>query len=187
MTLLAVAAVAVATAGARTSASATPSFVSLGEDKVGVGASAQPGSGPDGHFTLVVDAAGETIVAIELSSTKPDGSLVGGAHWDTVPRGWWVLGVFRGGTMLNAGNAGISDAVAGVTTYELYAQNTGLFKDGQSFRIDVTFASGTGTAVVMTIGTPGSRPVTPNAPSVPVSRTPTAPTPTTPARPPRRR
>lgn len=182
--MLAVAAVAAATAGARTTASLNLTFVAIDEDRVSVGSSALPGDGPDGHFRLVVDAAGETIVAIELSSTLPDGSLCCGAHWDTVPRGWWALGVFRDGTMLNAGDVGVSDPVVGAQTYELYAQNTGLFKSGQSFRIDVTFASGAAVAVVMTIGTPGSQPITPIAPMTPpisTTPTPTTPSPTTPA------
>ena len=190
LALLAVVTVAAATAGARTAAGVTLTFVSLGEDQVGVGTSTVPGSGPDGHFQLVVDAPGETIVAIELSSANPDGTLCCGAHWDTVPRGWWVLGVLRGGTMLNAGDVGVNDPVAGAQTYELYAQNTGLFTNGKSFRIDVTFASGTALAVVMTIGTPGAQPVTPNAPATPpttppttTTPTPTTPTPTTPTPP----
>lgn len=162
----------------------TLTFVAVDEDRVSVGSSALPGNGPDGHFQLVVDAPGETISAIELSSTMPDGSLCCGAHWDTVPRGWWVLGVFRDGTMLNAGDVGVSDPIGGTSTYELYAQNTGLFKGGQSFRVDVTFASGAALAIVMTIGTPGSRAVTPTPPmpapnpTQPVSTTPTTPTPT---------
>lgn len=162
----------------------TLTFVAIDEDRVSVGSSALPGNGPDGHFQLIVDAPGETISAIELSSTMPDGSLCCGAHWDTVPRGWWTLGVFRDGTMLNAGDVGVSDPVGGTQIYELYAQNTGLFKGGQSFRVDVTFASGAALAIVMTIGTPGSRAVTPTPPmpapnpTPPVSTIPTTPTPT---------
>lgn len=184
LALAALAAVLAASAGARTSVSATLAYVSFGEDKVGVGGSAVPGGGPDAHFTLTVDAPGETVVVIELASANADGTLCCGAHWDTVPKGWWILGVFRGGTMLNAGDSGISDPIASSAVYELYAQNTGLFKDGQSFRVDVTFASGAATALVMTIGTPGSRSVTPTAPAKPPATstpTPTTPTPTTPA------
>ncbi len=198
--VLAAAAVAAAAGSARReSATATLAFVSVGDDRVGTTMrNTKPDGIPDAHFTLVVDAPGETVVKLGLRSTEPDGTPAFGQRWDTVPGGDWILAVFRNGVLLNPLDSGVTDALTGPATYELYAQSVAesgkaLVVTGNSYRVDVTFASGGGIAVGTKIGSPGSRLLTPIAiasppgtaapPAVTPPPTTTPAVPTTPAAP----
>ncbi len=152
----AVAAVAIS---ATKPASAKLAFAGVGEDKVGsTFSNTSPNGKPDGHFTFTIVAPGETVVDIELRTAKPDGSIFGpgGEHWDTIKGGWWLLGVFRDGTLLNPKDSLLNDPVTGAVTYELYAESTGHFVDGTTFRVDATFQSGRGVAAAIKIGSSSS-------------------------------
>ena len=162
--------VAAAVGGARTeSATATLTFVSVGEDRVGTTfRNTKPNGVPDAHFTLVLDAPGETVVKMGLRSTEPDGTPAFGQSWDTVPGGGWIMAVFRDDVLLNPLDSGVTDVLTGPKTYELYVESVSEFGKpmvlpGNNYRVDVTFESGLGIAMGTTVGSPGSRRLTPIA------------------------
>lgn len=172
------ASVAAATGGARTTAGATLAFVSVGEDRVGtIMKNTKPDGIPDAHFRLTLDAPGETVVKMGLRSTDADGTPAFGQRWDTVYGGDWIMAVFRNDTLLNPLDSGVNDPLTGPVTYELYIQSVSeagkpMVLTGNHYRVDVTFASGRGIAVGTTVGSSGSRILTPIAIADPVGPAP---------------
>jgi hypothetical protein len=132
------------------------SFLDKASDKVGPGSQATPDGRPDGHFQVTV-TANDTVTAIDLRTADANGKPCCGQVWNTVPNdGFWILGVFRGGTQLNPVDENISDPVAGSVTYDVYGSDSGFFNAGQRFVVSVSFASGSCVAALAQIGGPST-------------------------------
>lgn len=136
---------AVATVTVKTQAPANASmrYQGLDADKLGAASPSGPDGKMDGHFRLTVNApTSRTITAIVLRAVWPGGAPVQGQVWDTRPRGYKMIAVYKGGRPLNRRDKGLRDRVQGSSTYDLYVHNTGWVRPLQNFQAEVVFEGG---------------------------------------------
>ena len=143
------------------SSGATLEFVGF-DDRVGSGSTSTPDGVRDAHFRLTLTVASPTSVTdILLRTADQNGHACCGQIWNTTVDSYWILGVYRGSTRLNPSDANITDPVSGTVVYDLYADDSGYFKDGQPYLVTVTLAGGTQVEALATIGSAGTAPTTP--------------------------
>ena len=125
----------------------------MDKDKVSRGNGPNPDGDPDGHFSLTLTPKdAKTVNKITLLSTDKSGNPVGGQVWNTVPDGYWILGVEQpSGNRLNPTDKSISKTITTTTTFELYGANSGWFKEGQHFKAVVEFTDGTSSEAITTV------------------------------------
>ena len=118
-----------------------------------VGRGSDPGANkqPDGRFIVHLETHGarKVVTYIVVHSANSAGKPAGGQVWDTRPGRFWILGVYREGRRLNPVDRNIRDVAQGAARYELYGNDSGWFKPGQTFRVTLKFADG-GEAVALT-------------------------------------
>ncbi|MEQ8222871.1 MAG: DPP IV N-terminal domain-containing protein [Candidatus Eremiobacterota bacterium] len=94
----------------------------------------------------------KTVTNIRLESTDDRGNPKGNQVWSTQPKDHWILGVVNEKKqILNPVNEDKPLLVQGITRLELYAADTGWFKEGQNFKITVTYAEGTSEEILTKI------------------------------------
>jgi Tol biopolymer transport system component len=85
----------------------------------------------------------KTVISIKLESTDEKGKAKGNQVWSTQPKDHWILGVVNEEKkILNPINEKEPLLVQGITRLNLYAADTGWFKEGQTFKVTVTFTNG---------------------------------------------
>ncbi|MEQ8191079.1 MAG: hypothetical protein ABRQ39_24155, partial [Candidatus Eremiobacterota bacterium] len=85
----------------------------------------------------------KTVTGIRLESTDEKGNPKGNQVWSTQPEGHWILGVVNEKRkILNPVNGDKPLLVQGITRLNLYAADTGWFKEGQNFKVTVTYVDG---------------------------------------------
>ena len=119
-------------------------FVDMNNDLVGTGGEASPNGQNDGRFRVVLDVgdATRTVNYMVLMSADAAGKPAGGQVWDTTPNGYWPLGIEREGRRLNPRDHDIADQVWRKVSYDVYANDSGWFKDGNHFLVLVRFTDG---------------------------------------------
>ncbi len=136
-------AVAVATVKKQAPASAKLAYVGLEADKVGAKSPSGPDGKNDGHFRLTIQApTPRKVSAVVLRAVWPGGAAVKGQVWDTRPRGYRMIALYRGGKLLNRGDKGFEVRVQGTQRYDLYVHNTGWIRPLQNFQAEVVFQGG---------------------------------------------
>ncbi|MFH2010756.1 MAG: hypothetical protein ABI333_29415 [bacterium] len=123
-------------------ATASLQYVGLTEDKLGARSPSGPDGKPDGHFRLSLKATGRKITGIVLRAVWPGGAAVQGQIWDTRPRGYRMIAVYRNGKLLNKNDKGLKERVADAASYDLYIHNTGWVRPLQAFQAEVIFQGG---------------------------------------------
>lgn len=125
-------------------AQAKLSYQGLSSDKLGARSPSGPDGKADGHFRLTVSqAAGQKVTGLVLRAIWPGGAAVQNQIWDTRPRGYKMIAVYRGGKRLNPKDRGLKkQTVRGTVTYDLYIHNTGWIRPLQNFQVEVIFAGG---------------------------------------------
>lgn len=119
-------------------------YQGLSTDKLGARSPSGPDGKVDGHFRLTLTkAAGQKVRGLVLRAIWPGGAAVQGQIWDTRPRGYRMIAVYRGGKRLNPKDRGLrKQKLSGTTTYDLYVHNTGWIRPLQNFQAEVIFAGG---------------------------------------------
>lgn len=83
----------------------------------------------------------KTVTGIRLESTDDKGNPKGNQVWSTQPKEHWILGVVNEERkILNPINEKEPLLIQGITRLNLYAADTGWFKEGHTFKITVTYA-----------------------------------------------
>jgi hypothetical protein len=125
-------------------AQARMTYQGLYEDKLGARSPSGPDGKADGHFRVTLSrASGQNVTGLVLRAVWPGGAAVQGQIWDTRPRGYRMIAVYRGGKRLNPKDRGLKkQRVSGTVTYDLYIHNTGWVRPLQSFQVEVIFAGG---------------------------------------------
>jgi hypothetical protein len=137
-------------------AGATLEFVGFG-DHVGRGSVSVPDGVRDAHFRLTLTVSSPTSVTdILLRTADQNGQPCCGQIWNTTVDSYWILGVYRDSSRLNPSDANISDPVSGTVVYDLFANDSGYFKDGQPYLVTVTLAGGTQVGALTAIGSTGT-------------------------------
>ncbi|CAG0991961.1 MAG: cohesin domain-containing protein [Candidatus Methanoperedens sp.] len=165
-----------------TSSTAELSYIGSGEDKVGTYTHQPDGTG-DGHFRLRLHTqAAKTLTSLKLESADANDQPASGQFWNTVPDGLWILGVHKSenGAILNPTDSPITDTITGEATYDLYAETSGYFNNGQHFIVTAVFSDGSTEKAATVIGATSSAPTatttttttaTPSIPTtIPVSK-----------------
>ncbi len=113
-------------------------------DKLGARSPSGPDGKADGHFRLsIAKATGQKITGLVLRAVWPGGTAVQGQIWDTRPRGYRMIAVYRNGKRLNPKDRGLKkQTISGTATYDLYVHNTGWVRPLQNFQVEVIFAGG---------------------------------------------
>jgi type IV pilus assembly protein PilA len=108
----------------------------FGQDKVGTFVP-NPNGIPDGHFLVNLNVPGsKTIQTVTLYTTDNAGNPAYGQEWiSTESGGFWFLGVYRNGVLLNPQNS----VVSGQLSLDAYGDNSGYFQTGQRFGITIDF------------------------------------------------
>lgn len=119
-------------------------WMGMAADKVGDWGQGRPDGRPDGHFALRLDLGGPAeIVSIALHSANEAGNPTGGQVWHSRNPANWMLGVFRDGRQVNASHVATLGVHGGRVGFDLYANDSGWFRAGQSFLVEVELADGT--------------------------------------------
>jgi type IV pilus assembly protein PilA len=108
----------------------------FGQDKVGTFV-ANPNGIPEGHFLVNLNVPGsKTIQTVTLYTTDNAGNEAYGQKWVTAgANGFWFLGVYRNGVLLNPQNS----AASGQVSLDVYGDDSSYFKTGQYFGITLDF------------------------------------------------
>jgi hypothetical protein len=118
-------------------------FKGLADDKVGSGGNTRPDGVQDAHFILTLKLSSPAqIRSLKLQLTDKQGNLLD-AYYQSKEYGYaWILGVYQGRQMLNpipTNNLGVQ---IGTVTYDLYANDSGVFQQGATFRLDIETSQG---------------------------------------------
>ncbi|HYO45703.1 MAG TPA: LCCL domain-containing protein [Gemmatimonadota bacterium] len=120
-------------------------WIGMDADFVGVGASATPDGVADAHFTFTVDSdmGPYEIRSIAVMSSDSLGAPTGGQAWHSANSGNWLLGVVDRGVRLNDSHVPTLGSHQGFRKFDLYAANSGWFRPGQHFLVEVDMGGGT--------------------------------------------
>lgn len=114
------------------------------EDKVGEWDSGSPDGRNDGHFLLTLSLPGQIeIKSITIYSADANGTHVGGQVWDTASASYWILGVFYQGSELDQHHVPSLGSFSGNVQFDLYGDDSGWFKPGNWFEVEVLLGDGT--------------------------------------------
>jgi hypothetical protein len=107
----------------------------------------------DGHFLLDLNVPIPTeIKSILIYSADASGNPVGGQFWHTEATNYWMLGVFDQGTQLNYNHVATLGTFSGYVQFDLYGDDSGWFKKGNWFGLEVTLGDGTKLKELISIG-----------------------------------
>lgn len=124
--------------------------------------SADTGDGQkDGHFRLRLRASGvQELRSIAVHTTDEAGTLAHGQHWHTANGTFWILALAFKDRPVNRTYRPSLGRYRGTFTLDLFAADSGYFKSGQTFVVEVETASGTVRRLTR-LGTPtaAARPV----------------------------
>ena len=127
-------------------ASFNAGWMGMDADVVSKGSALTPDGEADGHFAVEIAIEGSVEVRyVSVFSSDAQGNAAGGQQWTSLTgdHGIWVLGVFAGGQLLNAGLVETLGTLgAGTTRLDLYAGSSGYFNPGQFFVVELGFADG---------------------------------------------
>ncbi|TAJ09996.1 MAG: hypothetical protein EPO61_04595 [Nitrospirae bacterium] len=143
------------TAQPRSGGAAAPQmliFNWIGQDAdfVGEWGNGRPDGRKDGHFQLSLNAGtGAEVTSIAVYSTDAGGNPVGGQVWHSATTNHWMLGVFQNGRQMNPSHVPTLGTFTGPVTLDLYGNDSGWFKSGNWFLVEVTL--GTGTKIKKTV------------------------------------
>jgi hypothetical protein len=138
------------------------SWVGKGSDRVGDWGRGTPDGRPDGHFQVRLNIPGQREVqSIAVYSSDASGNPVGGQVWHSRETRWWMLGVFRGGRQLNQSHISTLGPYSGQVLFDLFCNDSGWFKEGQHFLVEVTFGDGNKVRSVVRLGAVGVVPPPP--------------------------
>lgn len=119
-------------------------------DFVGEWGNGKPDGRKDGHFQLSLNAGtGVEVKSIAVYSADAGGTPVGGQVWHSAAANYWMLGVFQNGRQMNPSHVPTLGAFTGPVTLDLYGNDSGWFKPGNWFLVDVTL--GTGVTIKKTV------------------------------------
>jgi len=142
-------------------AKASLAYMGLSADRLGPQSPSPPDGKPDGHFRLTVASpTPRKITNVVLRATWPGGAPVPGQVWDTRPRGYRMIAVYRKGRRLNPMDGGISPKVRGTLSLDLFIHNTGWVRPGQAFQAEVVFQGGDRVFAKAKVARQSLRPVT---------------------------
>lgn len=130
-----------AAAPAASVADGTVSWQGMSEDRVGERNSFVPNGKPDGHFRLTLSRSGE-LRSIAVSTVNAFGNPQGGQLWHTADPANWVIGVVVDGWMLTRALGMPVGVVQTGEQLDLFCSDSGWFKPGQRFAIELTFSDG---------------------------------------------
>jgi len=89
---------------------------------------------------------------IKLETTDEKGNPKGDQIWSTKPEGHWILGVFdRSGKLLNPIDESHTLKIRDEIRLELYAANSGFFKEGQTFKLTINYTDDTSEEILTKI------------------------------------
>jgi hypothetical protein len=125
-------------------AKARMTFQGFTADKLGARSPSGPDGKSDGHFRVTLSqASGRTLTGLVIRAIWPGGAAVQGQIWDTRPRGYRMIAVYRGAKRLNPKDRGLKkQKIQGAITYDLYVHNTGWVRPLQNFQVEAIFAGG---------------------------------------------
>lgn len=130
----------------------------MNEDKVGEWDNGSPDGRNDGHFLLTLNLPGQKEVkSIEIYSADANGNHAGGQVWDTASADYWILGVFYQGNQLDQNHTPSLGTFSGDLQFDLYADDSGWFKPGNWFGVEIILGDGTKLNELISIsGSPSS-------------------------------
>ncbi|MBI2372102.1 MAG: hypothetical protein HYV08_18040 [Deltaproteobacteria bacterium] len=118
-------------------------WVGQDADYVGTWGSGRPDGVKDGHFRLVLDLASpQEVQSIAVYSADARGTPQGGQVWHSRESRYWVLGVFHQGRQLNYSHLPTLGYFSGPATFDVYGNDSGWFKPGNYFLVEVTLGNG---------------------------------------------
>jgi hypothetical protein len=119
-------------------------WIGMGRDLVGSWRNGNPDGRPDGVFRLSLElTARQTITSILVYSSDANGNPAGGQFWHSSNTRHWVLGVVFNGRQLNHNHVpSLGPFDGGSTTFELHCNDSGYFKTGQWFTVEVILENG---------------------------------------------
>ena len=119
------------------------SWLGMGEDRVGERNSFVPNGKPDGHFRLTLSRGGE-LRSIAVSSVNAFGNPEGGQLWHTADPSNWVIGVVVDGWLLTRALGTPVGMVQAGEQLDLFCSDSGWFKPGQRFAVELMYSDGQG-------------------------------------------
>jgi hypothetical protein len=122
-------------------AAASFAWLGMGADRVGEWGNGRPDGRADGHFRLTLPRSGQ-VTSIAVYSSDASGNAAGGQVWHSANSGNWMLGLFQGGRQLNASHVASLDYLGAGTALDLSCNDSGWFKPGQWFTVEVTWSDG---------------------------------------------
>lgn len=112
-------------------------------DYVGEWGNGRPDGRKDGHFQLSFNAGlGVAVKSVAVFSADAAGTPQGGQVWHSAASNYWMLGVFQGGRQINTSHVPTLGTFAGPITLDLYANDSGWFKQGNYFLVEVLLENG---------------------------------------------
>ena len=128
-------------------------WVGMDADKIGEWDSGTPDGSMDGHFLLDLNLPVPTeIESILIYTADAEGNPAGGQFWHTAETNYWMLGVFEQGTQLNHNHVTSVGTFSGNVQFDLYGDDSGWFKKGNLFGLEVTLGDGTKLKKLISIG-----------------------------------
>ncbi|MCX6674311.1 MAG: hypothetical protein NTY37_11100 [Methanothrix sp.] len=128
-------------------------WIGMDADKIGEWDSGMPDGSMDGHFLLDLNLPAPTeIESILIYTADASGNPVGGQFWHTAATNYWMLGVFDQGTQLNYNHVTSLGTFSGNVQFDLYGDDSGWFKKGNWFGLEVTLGDGTKLKRLISIG-----------------------------------
>ncbi len=116
----------------------------MNDDKVGDWDNGSPDGKKDGRFLLTLDLPGQKEVkSVEIYSADANGNHVGGQVWHTASTDYWILGVFYQGNQLDSNHMPSLGIFSGNLQFDLYADDSGWFKPGNWFGVEIILGDGT--------------------------------------------
>jgi hypothetical protein len=130
-----------------------------GSDRVGEWGRGTPDGRPDGHFQLRLNIPEQREVqSIAVYSSNASGNPEGGQVWHSRENRYWMLGAFTGGRQVNGSHASTLGPYSGQVLFDLFCNDSGWFKEGQHFLVEVTFGDGHKVRNVVRVGAVGVAP-----------------------------
>ncbi len=147
-------------------------YMGLDSDKVGSGGNTQPDGVPDAHFVLTLRIPSPVqIQSLKLQLIDKAGNPLD-AYYQSQEYGYaWILGVYEGRQMLNPMPSNTLGIQMGSVTYDLYANDSGVFQSDASFRLDIQTSKGKeSTAIALNASLRDEKPVPASYTKVAVDR-----------------
>jgi hypothetical protein len=128
-------------------------WMGMDTDKIGEWDNGNPDGSMDGHFLLNLNLPVPTeIKSILIYTADTNGDPVGGQFWHTAATNYWMLGVFDQGTQLNYHHVTSLGTFTGYVQFDLYGDDSGWFKNGNWFGLEVTLGDSTTLKKLISIG-----------------------------------